>query len=162
MFGLHPLKRKKIEWKCWKSDSLINFGYGWKSQASSENLAYVNSLRWRHNWRDSASNHQPYDCLLNRLFRRRKYQSAASLAFVRRIHRGPVNSPHKWPVTRKMFPFDDVIMTYLALGSTWLIVMTALICLIEAVFYLWIVITWYLQYPFLSTRNLWYNVVNLF
>ena len=27
-------------------------------------------------------------------------------------HRGPVNSPHKWPVTRKMFPFDDVIMTY--------------------------------------------------
>ena len=30
--------------------------------------------------------------------------------FVRGIHRGPVNSPHKWPVTRKMFPFDDVIM----------------------------------------------------
>ena len=26
------------------------------------------------------------------------------------IHRGPVNSPHKWPVTRKMFPFHDVIM----------------------------------------------------
>ena len=26
------------------------------------------------------------------------------------IHRGPVNSPHKWPVTRKMFPFNDVIM----------------------------------------------------
>ena len=38
----------------------------------------------------------------------RKYQSSASLAFVRGIHR--VNSPHKWPVTRKMFPFDDVIM----------------------------------------------------
>ena len=40
----------------------------------------------------------------------RKHQSSASLAFVRGIHRGPVNSPHKWPVTRKMFPFDDVIM----------------------------------------------------
>ena len=40
----------------------------------------------------------------------RKYQSSASLAFVWRIHRRPVNSPHKWPVTRKMFPFDDVIM----------------------------------------------------
>ena len=40
----------------------------------------------------------------------RKYQSSASLAFVRGIHRWPVNSPHKWPVTRKMFPFDDVIM----------------------------------------------------
>ena len=40
----------------------------------------------------------------------RKHQSSASLAFVWRIHRWPVNSPHKWPVTRKMFPFDDLIM----------------------------------------------------
>ena len=40
----------------------------------------------------------------------RKHQSSASLAFVRGIHRGPVDSPHKGPVTRKMFPFDDVIM----------------------------------------------------
>ena len=39
-----------------------------------------------------------------------KHQSSASLAFVRGINRGPVNSPPKWPVTRKMFPFDDVIM----------------------------------------------------
>ena len=35
-----------------------------------------------------------------------KHQSSASLAIVR----WPVNSPHKWPVTRKMFPFDNVIM----------------------------------------------------
>ena len=42
----------------------------------------------------------------------RKHQSSASLAFVRGIHRGPVNSLHKWTVTRKMFPFDDVIMKY--------------------------------------------------
>ena len=41
---------------------------------------------------------------------KRKHQSSALLAFVRGIHRWPVNSPHKWPVTRKMFPFDDVIM----------------------------------------------------
>ena len=40
----------------------------------------------------------------------RKHKSSASLAVVRGIHRGPVNSPHKWPVTRKLFPFDDVIM----------------------------------------------------
>ena len=40
----------------------------------------------------------------------RKHQSSASLAFVRGIHRWPVNSPHKWPVTRKMAPIDDVIM----------------------------------------------------
>ena len=50
----------------------------------------------------------------------RKHQSSASLA--QRIHRWPVNSPHKWPVTRSfdvffdlrlnkwLFPFDDVIM----------------------------------------------------
>ena len=42
----------------------------------------------------------------------RKHQSPASLAFVLRIHRRSVNSPHKWLVTRKMFPFDDAIMTF--------------------------------------------------
>ena len=47
----------------------------------------------------------------------RKHQSSASLAFVRGIHRRPVNSPHKGPVTRKMFPFDDVIMTQLSNGE---------------------------------------------
>ena len=41
---------------------------------------------------------------------RRKHQCSASLAFVRGIHRSPVNSPHKGPVTRKLFLFDDVIM----------------------------------------------------
>ena len=41
----------------------------------------------------------------------RKHQSSASLAIVRGIHWWSVNSQHKGPVTRKMFPFDDVIMT---------------------------------------------------
>ena len=40
----------------------------------------------------------------------RKHQSSSSLTLVRGIHRWPGNSLHKWPVTRKMFPFDDVIM----------------------------------------------------
>ena len=40
----------------------------------------------------------------------RKHQTPPSLAFVKGIHRRPVNSPHKWPVTRKRFSFDDVIM----------------------------------------------------
>ena len=40
----------------------------------------------------------------------RKHLGSASLAFVRGIHQWLVNSPHKRPVTRKMFPFDDVIM----------------------------------------------------
>ena len=40
----------------------------------------------------------------------RTHKSSASLAFVRGNHRIPVNSPHKRPVTRKMLPFDDVII----------------------------------------------------
>ena len=45
----------------------------------------------------------------------RKHQSSASLAFVRGIHRWPVNSPHKGPEMRKMLPFGDVIMK----GARW-------------------------------------------
>ena len=39
-----------------------------------------------------------------------KHQSSVSLAFVRRFHQWPMDFPHKQPVTRKMFPFDDVNM----------------------------------------------------
>ena len=75
----------------------------------------VITLRWRHNGRDGVSNHQPHDYLHNES----KHESSASLAFVRGIHRWPVNSSHKWPVTRKMFPFDDVIMKS---NDTWVLV----------------------------------------
>ena len=47
----------------------------------------------------------------------RKHQSSVSLAFVGRIHRWLVNSPHKWPVTRKMIPFDDVIMQFTGINT---------------------------------------------
>ena len=67
------------------------------------------TLQWRHNGHNSVSNHQPRDCFLIHLFRRRSKKTSASLAFVRGIHRGPVNSPHKCPVTRKMFSFDDLL-----------------------------------------------------
>ena len=42
----------------------------------------------------------------------RKHQNSAPLAFVQDIHRWLVNSPHKRPVTWKMFPFDDIIMDW--------------------------------------------------
>ena len=63
----------------------------------------------------SVSNHQPHDCLLNLLFRRR----SKKISKIRVTGLCAVNSPgtgefpHKWPVTRKMFPFDDVIMSKL-------------------------------------------------
>ena len=47
----------------------------------------------------------------------RKYQSSVSLAFVWGIHRSPVNSLDKWPVTRKRFPFDDVIMSFSSMAA---------------------------------------------
>ena len=43
----------------------------------------------------------------------RRHQSSVSLAFVRRIHRWPVDSTDKGAVTRKMLPFNDVILTLL-------------------------------------------------
>ena len=46
----------------------------------------------------------------------RKHQSSTSLAFVRGIHWWPVDSPHKRPVTQKMFPFDHVIMLIKIVG----------------------------------------------
>ena len=69
-------------------------------------------LQWGHNGRDGFSNLQPHDCLLNRLFRRRsnKTSKLRVTGLCAGNSPGPVNSPHKWPVTRKMFPFDDVIM----------------------------------------------------
>ena len=63
---------------------------------------------------DVVSNHQPHDCLLSRLFRRRskKTSKLRVTGLYAGIHRWQVSSPHKWPVTRKMLPFDDVIMRY--------------------------------------------------
>ena len=41
----------------------------------------------------------------------RKHQSSASLAFLRGSHRGPVNSPHKWPVYKRGIYFH-VMMSW--------------------------------------------------
>ena len=37
---------------------------------------YYKLLQWRHIGHDSVSNHQPHDCLLNRLFRRRSKKTS--------------------------------------------------------------------------------------
>ena len=69
-------------------------------------------LQWHHNEHDCVSNHQPHDCLLKRLFRQISKRTSKPRVTGLCVGNspGPVNSPHKWPVTRKMFPFDDVIM----------------------------------------------------
>ena len=70
------------------------------------------TLPWRHNDHDGVSNHQPHGCLLNRLFRCRSKKTSKLRVTGLCVGNspGPVNSPHKRLVTRKMFPFDDVIM----------------------------------------------------
>ena len=70
------------------------------------------SLQWRHDDHDGVWNHQPHGCLLNRLFTRKSKKTSKLRVTGLWVGNslGPVNSPHKGPVTRKMFPFDDVIM----------------------------------------------------
>ena len=90
------------------SGQLVRFEIGQFNQA----IFYP--LRWRHNDHAGVSNHQPRGCLLNRLFRHRskKTSKLRVTGFCSGNSRGPVNSPHEGPVTRKMFPFDDVIMEF--------------------------------------------------
>ena len=71
------------------------------------------TVQWRHIAYDDISNYQPPDCLFNRLFEAQIKESIKAprrWPFVRGIRRWPLNSPNKEPVTRKVFPFDDVIM----------------------------------------------------
>ena len=69
-------------------------------------------LHWHHNDHDGVSNHQPHGYLLSRLFRRRSKKTSKLRVNGLCVGNspGPVNSPHKGPVTQKIFPFDDVIM----------------------------------------------------
>ena len=74
-------------------------------------------LQWRHNERNDVSNHQRLCSTVCSGAYQGKCQRSALLAFVRGIHRWPVDSPHKGPVTRKMFPFDNVILVLLSLDG---------------------------------------------
>ena len=72
------------------------------------------SLEWRHNERDNVSNHQRLDCFLHRLFRRRSKKTSKHRVTGLCERNPPVTGgfPHKGPVTRKMFSFDDVTMCW--------------------------------------------------
>ena len=87
-FDLHPNKQLSKQWWGW-----------WFETQSCPLLSQITSLTIVYSIIYSGAN-------------QRKYQSSALLAFVRGIHWSPVNSPHKGPVTQKMFPFDDIIMSH--------------------------------------------------
>ena len=108
--GNYPADRKQRRQKY----RLMNEWY----HISHDSVVIVDSsstaLHWHHNGSDGISNHQPL--IVNSNFHtgegQRKHQSSTSLALVWGIDRWPVNSPHKWPVTQKMYPFDDAIMRW--------------------------------------------------
>ena len=108
-------------WACLNIKSLSRYGYFYHKDKKVMRPSHLyngnsypgnttSSLRWRHNDHPAVSNHQPHGCLLNRLFRRRwkKTSKLRVTGLCAGNSPGPVNSPHKGPVTRKMFPFDDV------------------------------------------------------
>ena len=72
------------------------------------------TLHWSHNDHGGVSNYQSQGCLLNCLFRRRskKTSKLRVTGLCAGNSQGPVNSPHKAPVTWKMVPFDEVIMKF--------------------------------------------------
>ena len=85
-----------------------------KTQQDAQSCKYFFPLQWHHKISTIASQITSLTIAYSTVYSgadQRKHQIFASLAFVWGIYRWLVNSPHKWPVTRKMFPFDDVIMS---------------------------------------------------
>ena len=73
------------------------------SSIFSDLFGWPKSLRWRHNGHDGVPNHQPS------LFTQ-PFIQAQTKENIKAPRHWPVNSTHKGPVTRKIFPFDDVIL----------------------------------------------------
>ena len=86
------------EWILWQKQTL-------RAMYAASNWDKFGTLQWLHNGRDDVPNNRRLNCLLNRFFRRRWKKIKAQRHW-------PLwgDSPHKGPVTRKMYPFDDVIM----------------------------------------------------
>ena len=80
-----------------------------------------NPLQWRHNELDGVSNHRRPGCLLNHLSGRRskKTPKLHVTGLCEGNHQWPMDFPHKGPVTRKIFAFDDVIIPWKHLAKLW-------------------------------------------
>ena len=82
------------------------------------------ALQWRRNGHNGVLNHQHHHCLLNRWFRRRSQKTPKLHTTGLCVGNSPLTGefPHRWPVTRKMFQFDDVIMCpKLFLPNPWML-----------------------------------------
>ena len=90
--------KRLLIWSSFLATHTIRFSLSW------------NTLQWRHNEHNGVSNHQCLECLLNRLFRRRSKISSKLCVIGLCEGNPPVDSLHKGPVTREMFPFVYVIM----------------------------------------------------
>ena len=109
-----------VGWKClplritgplWgKSQVTDGFPSQWTSKAESVAKLTLHLCAWRPNERVGVSNHQHLDCLLCRLFIRtsKKTPKLRVTGLCEENLPWPVDSPHKGPVTRNMFPFDQV------------------------------------------------------
>ena len=116
--GDHPIKKQKIfhkiQWSMCPEGSKIQAWYFrqaciYSAWASGMELLHYNAVIMSAMASQITSLTFVYSSVYSGADQR-KHQSSASRAFVRGNHRSPVNSPRKGPVTRKMFPFDDVIM----------------------------------------------------
>ena len=92
----------------WLADFLISIWH------LKKNVDSIWPLHWRHNGRDSVSNHQPHDCLFNRLFRRRskKISQLRVNGLCVGISPGTGEFPAQMASNAKMFPFDDVTVIW--------------------------------------------------
>ena len=129
LLAQHMFKEfEKISWSLWtenipntfvthkhiigKSNDSLNCFPPMLNKSSSWRDPMEHSALWRHNERDGVSKHRRHAWLFNRFLRRRskKTSKLRVTGLCRGIHQWSVDSPHKGPVTRKMFSFDDVIM----------------------------------------------------
>ena len=109
------------------------FSHALSAITGKQNEAVLTPLQWRQNGCDGVSNHRPRYCLLDRLFWSRWKKNSRLYVTGLCTGNSPVTCefPYKWPVTRKIFPFDDVIMIIFDTVSfdTWKLAAAALIVL---------------------------------
>ena len=111
------ISRLWLSSRWWSGASYIVWGIShfWAlGEITTQNLRCLHTpFQWCNNERDGVSNHQRLDCLFSRLFRclsKENINASRHWPLWGEIHRWPMDSPHKGPETRKMFPFDGVIM----------------------------------------------------